>query len=415
MLNSFVLLFIAVIVLKVLWDITLDLINMRYSTSPNAKIPDVLKDKISEEDFEKAKRYLKDRVTLGVIMKITSLILTLVYVFFLFPFLEKVLESKGSFIVQSLLFFGIYALIDYLVELPFKVYSIFVIEQKYGFNTTTPKLFVRDQIIGIILRVIIGVPIISIMMWLLNKFTVWWWQLSILSTAFLLFFMIIQPLVIAPLFYKFSELDDEELKSKLRALLDKSGVKVPHIYKMDASKRTKKQNAYLTGIGKSRRLVLFDTILSYNHDEVLSIVGHELGHHVKKHIPKLLLIDIVFISFVLYITNVVYRFILETRIFGVSQPYTVFAYSFLFVSSLVFFLEPILNYLSRKMEYEADEYSAKLLGTPEPLISSLKRLVKENLSNPNPMPLYKVWHYNHPAPEERIKRLMEMGVIDRDG
>jgi len=227
--------------------------------------------------------------------------------------------------------------------------------------------------------------------------------------------MIIQPLVIAPLFYKFSELDDEELKSKLRALLDKSGVKVPNIYKMDASKRTKKQNAYLTGIGKSRRLVLFDTILSYNHDEVLSIVGHELGHHVKKHIPKLLLIDIVFISFVLYITNVVYRFILETRIFGVSQPYTVFAYSFLFVSSLVFFLEPILNYLSRKMEYEADEYSAKLLGTPEPLISSLKRLVKENLSNPNPMPLYKVWHYNHPAPEERIKRLMEMGVIDRDG
>jgi len=140
MLNSFVLLFIAVIVLKVLWDITLDLINMRYSTSPNAKIPDVLKDKISEEDFEKAKRYLKDRVTLGVIMKITSLILTLVYVFFLFPFLEKVLESKGSFIVQSLLFFGIYALIDYLVELPFRVYSIFVVEQKIRLQYNNSKI-----------------------------------------------------------------------------------------------------------------------------------------------------------------------------------------------------------------------------------------------------------------------------------
>lgn len=188
-----------------------------------------------------------------------------------------------------------------------------------------------------------------------------------------------------------------------------------HIFTKWMRPSEQKSRMLITGIGKSRRLVLFDTILSYNHDEVLSIVGHELGHHVKKHIPKLLLIDIVFISFVLYITNVVYRFILETRIFGVSQPYTVFAYSFLFVSSLVFFLEPILNYLSRKMEYEADEYSAKLLGTPEPLISSLKRLVKENLSNPNPMPLYKVWHYNHPAPEERIKRLMEMGVIDRDG
>jgi STE24 endopeptidase len=415
MLNSFVLLFLAVIILKVLWEITLELLNLQYSANSNAKIPDVLKDKISEEDFEKAKRYLKDRVTLGVVMKITSLILTLVYVFFLFPFLEKLIANKGTFIVQSLLFFGIYALIDYLVELPFRVYSIFVVEQKYGFNTTTPKLFVKDQIIGIILGVIIGAPIISTVMWVLNKFPVWWWQLSILSFVFLLFFMIIQPLVIAPLFYKFSELDNEELKSKLRALLDKSGVNVPNIYKMDASKRTKKQNAYLTGIGKSRRLVLFDTILSYNHDEVLSVVGHELGHHVRKHIPKLLLINIVFISFVLYITNAVYRMILETKVFGVSQPYTVFAYSFLFVSSLMFFLEPILNYLSRKMEYEADEYSAKLLGTPEPLISSLKRLVKENLSNPNPMPLYKVWHYNHPAPEERIKRLMEMEVVGRNG
>lgn len=410
MVNTFVVIFLSVIILKTLWDITLDIMNLRYSTNPNANIPDVLKDKLSQEDFEKAKKYLKDRVLFGVIQKLTSLIVNLIFLLKVFPHLDKVLSDKGSTIFQAILFFAIYELIDYLVGLPFSIYSIFVIEQKHGFNTTTPKTFLKDQLLGIILTVAIGAPVVAIATLLLVKFQIWWWQLSILFIALMLFFMIIQPLFIAPLFYKFTELDDEELKKKLRVILDKSGVKVPSIFKMDASKRTKKQNAYLTGIGKSRRLVLFDTILSYNHDEVLSVVAHELGHHVKRHIPKLLVINSLFVLFILYLTNILYKFILDTEVLGLTQPYTAFIYAYIFIISLFFFLEPIVNYLSRKMEYEADEYSAKLLGTSEPLISSLKRLVKENLSNPNPLPLYKIWHYNHPAPEERIRRLEELRV-----
>ncbi|WP_448375813.1 M48 family metallopeptidase [Fervidobacterium sp.] len=410
MINTFVVIFLTVIILKTLWDITLDIMNLRYSTNPNAKIPDVLKDKLSQEDFEKAKKYLKDRVLFGVVRKLTSLIVDLIFLLKVFPYLEKVLSDKGSTIFQAILFFAIYELIDYLVGLPFSIYSIFVIEQKHGFNTTTPKTFLKDQLLGIILTVAIGVPVVAIATLLLVKFQIWWWQLSILFIALMLFFMIIQPLFIAPLFYKFTELDDEELKKKLRVVLDKSGVKVPNIFKMDASKRTKKQNAYLTGIGKSRRLVIFDTILSYNHDEVLSVVAHELGHHVKRHIPKLLVINSLLVAFILCITNILYKFILNTGVFGLTQPYTTFIYAYTFIISIMFFLEPIVNYLSRKMEYEADEYSARLLGTSEPLISSLKRLVKENLSNPNPHPLYKIWHYNHPAPEERIRRLEELRV-----
>jgi len=412
MVNTFVVIFLSVIILKTLWDITLDIMNLRYSTNPNANIPDVLKDKLSQEDFEKAKKYLKDRVLFGVIQKLTSLIVNLIFLLKVFPHLDKVLSDKGSTIFQAILFFAIYELIDYLVGLPFSIYSIFVIEQKHGFNTTTPKTFLKDQLLGIILTVAIGAPVVAIATLLLVKFQIWWWQLSILFIALMLFFMIIQPLFIAPLFYKFTELDDEELKKKLRVILDKSGVKVPSIFKMDASKRTKKQNAYLTGIGKSRRLVLFDTILSYNHDEVLSVVAHELGHHVKRHIPKLLVINSLFVLFILYLTNILYKFILDTEVLGLTQPYTAFIYAYIFIISLFFFLEPIVNYLSRKMEYEADEYSAKLLGTSEPLISSLKRLVKENLSNPNPLPLYKIWHYNHPAPEERIRRLEELRIYN---
>jgi len=410
MLNTFVVVLLSVIILRNLWEILLDIWNLRYSTNPSARIPDVLRDKFSQEDFERAKSYLKDRVLFGTVQKLTSLIVDLILLLNVFPYLDKVLSGKGNTILQALIFFGIYELIDYLTGLPFKVYSTFVIEQKHGFNTTTRKTFLKDQILGIILTVVIGAPIVAIMMLLLTNFKIWWWQFSILFIALMLFMMIIQPLFIAPLFYKFTELDDEELREKLKKILDKSGVKVPNIFKMDASKRTKKQNAYLTGIGKSRRLVLFDTILSYNHDEILSVVAHELGHHVKRHIPKLLVINSLLVLFILYLTNILYNFILDTKILGLTQPYTAFIYAYVFIISLFFFLEPIVNYLSRKMEYEADEYSAKLLGTSKPLISSLKRLVKENLSNPNPLPLYKIWHYNHPAPEERIKHLEELRI-----
>jgi len=410
MVNTFVVVLLSVIILKALWEILLDIWNLRYSTNPSARIPDVLKDKFSQEDFERAKSYLKDRVLFGTFQKLTSLVVDLILLLNVFPYLDKVLSGKGNTILQALIFFGIYELIDYLAGLPFKVYSTFVIEQKHGFNTTTRKTFLKDQILGIILTVVIGAPIVAIMMLLLTNFKIWWWQFSILFIALMLFMMIIQPLFIAPLFYKFTELDDEELREKLKKILDKSGVKVPNIFKMDASKRTKKQNAYLTGIGKSRRLVLFDTILSYNHDEILSVVAHELGHHVKRHIPKLLVINSLLVLFILYLTNILYNFILDTKILGLTQPYTAFIYSYIFIISLFFFLEPIVNYLFRKMEYEADEYSAKLLGTSKPLISSLKRLVKENLSNPNPLPLYKIWHYNHPAPEERIKHLEELRI-----
>ncbi len=405
--NYFIALFLIIIIAKTVWEIVIDFINLRYSTGPNAKIPDVLRDKVSAEDFEKSKKYLRDRTYFVMWRNLVSMVVDIVFVLKLFPVLEHALSGKSSLFVQALLFFGIYMLIDYLVDLPFGIYSTFVIEEKYGFNTTKLMLFFRDQILSILLAVVIGISVIAILMWLLS-YPIWWWPVSLFAIAFVIFISFVQPVLIAPLFYKFSDLENEELERKLRTLLEKAKVKVPNIYKMDASKRTKKQNAYLTGVGRSRRLVLYDTILSYSDDEILAIVGHELGHHARRHIPKQILVNSVYIAFILYLTNLVYDFIKSNNVFGVSQPYTVFLYALMFITSIIFFAEPLINYFSRKMEYEADEYSAKLVGSPEPLISSLKRLVKENLSNPNPAPIYKIWHYTHPAPEERIKRLAEL-------
>lgn len=401
-------LLIIIVLLKTFWSLALWLANLKYSTGPNAKIPSVLSDMITPEDFEKTKNYMKDKAPVSVISSIVDLALSLWLLLKGFPLFETIAKNfSDNVFVQSLIFFAIYGIIEFIVDLPFDLYNTFVLEEKYGFNKTTLKTFVMDTIKSIVLSIVIGAPVILALVWFLTKFEIWWWQVSIFAVSFTIFFSFISPIFIAPLFNKFKELEEGELKEKIKNLLEKSRIKVPNVYVMDASKRTKRQNAYLTGIGKSRRLVLYDNILTYSDDEILAVVGHELGHHKRKHIPKLLIINILYEFFIFYFVNKVYILLASQQPLGISQPYTIFVYSVLFITSIMFFVTPIFNYLSRKFEYEADNYSAQLVGTAKPLISSLKRLVKENLSNPNPLPLYKTWYYSHPAPEERINNLLK--------
>lgn len=402
-------LLIVIVIFKTFWSIGLWLANLKYSTGPNAKIPPVLSDMITPEDFEKTKSYMKDKAPVSVISSIVDLALSLWLLLKGFPLLETIAKNfSDNVFVQSLIFFAIYGLIELIVDLPFDLYNTFVLEEKYGFNKTTPKTFIMDIVKSIIISIVVGAPVILALVWFLIKFEIWWWQVSIFAIAITILFSFIFPILIAPLFNKFKELEEGELKKKIKTLLEKSKIKIPNVYVMDASKRTKRQNAYLTGIGKSRRLVLYDNILTYSDDEILAVVGHELGHHKRRHISKLLIINILYEFFIFYVANKIYIILSSQQPQGVSQPYTVFVYSVLFITSIMFFVRPIFNYLSRKFEYEADNYSAELLGTAKPMISSLKKLVKENLSNPNPLPLYKTWYYSHPAPEERINNLLKI-------
>lgn len=393
--------FLTLLIVNVIWKMILERLNVLHSSKTKLEDLKILRDRIDEENLRKAKSYLKERSILRIVSEIVELVLILYLVTIGLPRLEKFFVQYRF---QAYLFFATVALMIYLVRLPFKIYSVFVIENKYGFNTTTRKKFLKDQLLTILLYAIFGLVLVPLLMWLLS-YRFWWWQLSILAFGFITFFWFIQPVLVAPLYYKFTKLDDEKLTKKLKEVFEKANTKVPSIYRVDASKRTKKQNAYVTGIGKSRRLVLYDTILSYPEDEILAVVAHELGHHAKKHILKDIFLFSSFATIVLYLTNVVYDYILKTDLFGIEKSYTAFLYALLFVSSLSYFAMPVVNHLSRKMEYEADAYSAKLVGA-DPLVRALKRLVKENLSNPNPLPLYKIWYYTHPAPEERIERLL---------
>ncbi|SHH28642.1 M48 family metallopeptidase [Thermosipho atlanticus] len=406
----FYIIFLFVIVFEAIWEVVLGIWNMKYSTS-STSIPEVLKDKISEKDFERSKKYLKDTTRVKVASIILNLILTLVFIFWGFPYFESLVSKiSNSVILQGLIFFGIYWVINILVNLPIKMYSNFIVEEKYGFNTMTYKTFIADTIKNMVVSIVLFTPLIALLIWILKVESNWWWKVSLVFIAFQLFVTMIYPIFIAPIFNKFTPLEDGELKKKINKLLKTAQFKVSDIYVMDASKRTKKQNAYLTGIGKSKKLVLYDTILDYSQEEILAIVAHELGHNVKKHIPKLLIIVSIFYTLMIYLVNVVYNYILSYHVFNVSKPYSVFIYAFIFISSAISFIVPIVNYIQRKFEYEADAYSAKLVGTTDYLISSLKRLIKENLSNINPLPLYKIWHYNHPSPEERIKRLYDLKI-----
>ncbi|MGC8902371.1 MAG: M48 family metallopeptidase [Fervidobacterium sp.] len=398
-------LIVFLVIIRAVWEIGLTVTNVSYSTSKSAKIPDVLSDIISKENFEKTKSYTKDRAKVSIYLNIVSTIVEIMFILLGFPWLEKiVIQLSSNIYIQALLFFGIYELIDSAIKIPFDVYSIFVIEQKYGFNTTTPKTFTKDKILSLLLVAIIGAPLLCALIWFLSTFRTWWWQVSILAITIITFFSYIQPILIAPLFYKFTELEEGTLKEKLKALLKKIGIE-PKIYVMNASKRTKKHNAYLTGMGTSRRLVLYDNILSQSDEEILAVVAHELGHHAHKHIPKLIALSGLSITFTMFIVNQIYNLLNVTRPFDISRPYTIIAYAFIFASSILYFLMPLFNYLERKMEYQADEYSAKHTQ-PSYLISALKKLVRDNLSNPNPLEIYKIWYYNHPSPEERIRKLM---------
>ncbi len=404
----FLWIFLIFIVGKELVHAYLNLRNLKHSLS-HREVPELLKDLITEENLKKAQNYLKDNTIFGFINQAFDLIFTLIFLFLFYPYIEKIVSSiTSSFILQGLLFFGVSGLINLILSLPFEIYDTFVIEQKYGFNTMTPKTFILDIIKSVILSIILGVPILSLLLYIIKTDPNFWWKFALVIILFELFVYYIYPILIAPLFNKFTPLEEGDLKNRIIEIANKTGFKVNNIFVMDASRRTKKQNAYLTGFGKTRRVVLYDTILSYPQEEILAVFAHELGHHKKKHIPKLLISFIGFYLLYIYLTFFIYKNAPFGKYFGINKEFSILLYSFLFVSSIFYFITPLVNALSRKFEYEADRFSAEILGNPYPLINALKRLIKENLSNIYPDPLFRTWHYSHPAPVERMYNLLAL-------
>jgi STE24 endopeptidase len=316
--------------------------------------------------------------------------------------------NLGS-IPTGLMFAGILVFVSQLLHIPFSVYSTFVIEDKYGFNRTTVKTFALDILKSWLLMALIGGALFSIVIWFFDRTGTWAWLYCWIAVVVIqLFLTFIAPVVIMPLFNKFIPLEDGELKSSIENYARLQGFKIKGVFKMDASKRSTKSNAFFTGFGRFRRIVLFDTLIEkHTVDELASVLAHEMGHYKKKHILISIIISIITSGLMFFILAL---FLNNQELFAAfkMQHTSVYA-SLLFFGFLYAPIEMVLgifgNMLSRRHEYAADAYAITTYRKPEAMIAALKKLSVDNLSNLTPHPLKVLLQYSHPPVLERIRAI----------
>ena len=393
----------------------LDFINLSHLKKYGSVIPPEFEGHIDRNLLGKTKDYNVEHTKFGFVLSIFNNIASLVFIFALLDIYNSwVLSLDLPFILTGLVFFLLLTYADTIISMPFSLYNTFKIENKYGFNTMTFKLWITDTLKSLIISTILIGLLISAGLFLIQKSPDLWWLLVWgFFLVFGIFIMYISPYVIEPLFHKFTQIEDEELESGIRSLMEKAGIKVSRVFKMDASKRTKHTNAYFTGIGKVKRIVLYDTLLEkMDKGEILAVLAHETGHWKKKHVLKHIVLTETIALIAIYIAYQLLQSDFLIDLFHIEKS-SLFAKVVVlgFIGSIVSFpFSPLFNILSRRHENEADKYSYELTGNSESMISALVKLSKDNLSNLHPHPLYALFHYSHPPALERIRRIRELSV-----
>jgi STE24 endopeptidase len=321
-----------------------------------------------------------------------------------------IITYNSNEIVQTLIFFGILFIASDIISLPFTVYSIFKIEEKYGFNKMSPALFFTDKIKGYILTIILGGGILLAFTWFYNTAgSNFWWYAWIMLTSITIFFAMFYTSLIVPIFNKLNPLKEGELRSEIVNFTNKVDFPLTNIFLIDGSKRSTKANAYFSGFGKKKTIVLFDTLLKdHSTDELVGILAHEIGHYKKKHVITGILMSVVQTGIMLFILSLTVGSESLTAAMGsegVVFHLGLLAFGILY-SPLSMFTGLVGSYISRKNEYEADDYAKEHHGAL-PLAESLKKLSINHLSNLNPHPWYVFFHYSHPPLVLRLKNLMK--------
>jgi STE24 endopeptidase len=414
--NTLIILFIILFIGRIACRYFLQQLNIRNLKIYGKVIPPVFRDEIDEATLSKMVDYTYDNSRLTAKENLASDGIELAILFILLPVLVMWIDGLNLHIIgQALIFFGLLALIGGIAGLPFELYDTFVLEKKYGFSTITWRLWISDLIKSVLISAIImGVMISAFMAFIHYLPASWWFWAWVFFTLFEIILMWLYPVLIAPLFNKFEPIKDEALREKINSLMDKVGLKTKGIYQVDEGKRSNHTNAYFTGIGKTKRIVLYDTLLSsHTPDEIVAVLAHEIGHWKKKHILKQLTFMIAASLVLLYFVYLIVNWKAIYTAFGLSyQP----VYAGLFLVSLylgaaVFFLSPVGAAVTRRYEREADRMAFELTGTSQPMIKALKRLAKDNLTNLHPHPFYVWFYYSHPPLIERIEYLQAMDDI----
>ena len=413
-LNLFLTAFLCLFAVSLLARLIMQRLNRKHLKSYGHVVPEVFKDEVDQATLTRMRDYTVSMSNLGslemIVDELAGLILLLSGIL---PLLSgSDLLSSLDPVPAGILFVFAVSLGLGLLDIPFELYSTFVIERRFGFSTITFRLWIKDQVKSLLLSGILMGVILGIFLWLLYRLPeMWWLPAWIFFVLFQLLLTWLFPKVIAPLFNKFEPIEDEDLKKGIDELMERAGFHLKGLFKMDASTRSRHSNAYFTGIGKFKRIVLFDTLINtHPADEITSVLAHELGHLKKGHIKKQLAVSIIGSLAVLYVVAMLLNWPVLYTTFGFQGtiPYAGLLMLSIIGKPVAFFFTPIGSMISRKYERQADEYAHSLTGTAIPLARALKRLAKENLSNLHPHPLYAWFYYSHPPLAERIESLERM-------
>jgi STE24 endopeptidase len=317
--------------------------------------------------------------------------------------------TEAGTLTHSVLFTVFVGLYFGVVGLPFRIYSVFVIEERHGFNKTTLTTFIVDLIKGLLLSFILGLPILYLLYWFMHTAgNTWWFYAWAALTSFQILIAAVFPTFLAPIFNKFTPLADQELNDRIVELARRIRFKMTGVFTVDGSRRSGHSNAYFAGMGRFRRIVLFDTLMKQlTSDELIAVLAHEMGHNVKKHIVKSMLLSAALSLVGFYVLSLLITWSDFYTAFNVAKasPHTALVIFSITSETFTFFLTPIMNLWSRKNEFEADRFSIETTGSKAAMKNALVKLTEENLSNLAPHPAYSFYHYSHPTTPERARAI----------
>lgn len=373
-------------------------------------LPPGLEDIYEAEAYAKSQAYTRESERFDIISGTVRL--SVFIVFWLgggFGWVDQLVRGwTGSPVWQGLWGMSLLYLASSLLALPFSWYDTFRIEAKYGFNKTTPATFIMDAVKGLVLAAAIGLPLLALLIWLFNSWQSAWLWAWISTTVLMLALQYIAPRWLMPLFNKFTPLPDGSLKDAINALSAKCEFPLAGLFVIDGSKRSTKANAFFAGFGKHKRIALYDTLIEkHPGPELIAVLAHEIGHFKCRHIIQRMVVAVLQLALIFLLIGFFLNNVRLHEAFGVSQPGVWLSFVF-----FMFLFEPVQSLLSiagnlwsRKHEYEADAYAARITGSPQPLMSGLKRLARETLANLTPHPLHVFLHYSHPPMQQRLAAL----------
>ena len=390
-----------------------DILNMR---AAGEVLPDEFQDVYDREAYEKSQNYLRHSTVFSLLTAVFDLVVLLV-VWFAggFNYLDLVVRDFGfSPLVTGVFYIGILLLLQGLVSLPFGIYHTFVLEEKYGFNKTSPVTFITDKVKAMFLGLLLGTPVLAGLLWFFENTgsLAWIWVWAGVS-LFGLVLQYVAPTLIMPLFNKFTPLEDGELQSSIMDYARSVNFPLSGIFVIDGSRRSSKANAFFTGFGKQKRIALFDTLIE-NHTvtELVAVLAHEIGHYKKKHIIISMWLSVVNMGVVFFLLSVFMnnRALFDAFFMDNLSIYASLLFFSLLYSPVEFILSIFLQSLSRRHEFQADHFAVTTYSSGIALVEALKKLSRKNLSNLTPHPLYVFLNYSHPPVLQRIGRIRRIAL-----